>query len=275
MDFGPFHDRVKAHCRAIIHSPSLLLSPVALDATGPLDSEKWDHSEVMYRVANLGSSLPHLKLALVASFEGAFDSGSTIAQAIPKQRRSAWVPPANNTSEGALGYCRQMLRRAPRVTDNQRNARVMWKRNNTHEWSQQVLTDSDAAYILREARLLEPSGDDPRDREEINAALEERATANHIRKEKADLQKSATKEKLDRVSLLGDSSYKTLCTLRVKHLDLQVDKLRDRSDLSTPAKSTIRSKEAKVTAILSAFEWEKFSITGAAGVNFCLELYAA
>ncbi|KAG8796107.1 hypothetical protein FRC12_004859 [Ceratobasidium sp. 428] len=157
------------------------------------------------------------------------------------------------------------------MTDNQRNARVMWRKNNTYGWSQQTLTGGDAAYIRHEARLLDASGEERKTREEINSTLEERATANRARKEKTDLRKSATKEKLNQVLLLENHSYEALSALRVKDLDLQIDKLREQGDSNTPAKSTVRTKEAKVKAIMATFERRKSLVQKKHGLNVALD----
>ncbi|CUA76255.1 hypothetical protein RSOLAG22IIIB_12161 [Rhizoctonia solani] len=133
LDLGSFHNRVK-HCQAIIEEPELLIAPDASPSRGTLDGGLWDRPELMYLLW-LSHKLPNLRTVLVAFFTGAlrswerftseFDAGGTIAQATQKQRQSAWVSPTNDISEGSLGQCRQMLRRAPTMTDNQINARMM------------------------------------------------------------------------------------------------------------------------------------------------------
>ncbi|KAG8709460.1 hypothetical protein FRC09_000664 [Ceratobasidium sp. 395] len=205
LELGSFHNQVKAHCRAIIQNPELLLSPEALATTGTLDGESWDRPEVIYRVTYLASRLPSIRLLLVAFFEGAlgtwerftteFDNDSIISQATPKQRQSAWMTPTNDISEGALGQWRQMLRRAPNMTDDQCNAQVMLQKNNTYEWSQRTLTDDDEAYIRHEARSLDASGANQKIHEAFTMALEERAAATRVHKANAALQKPLPKRK--------------------------------------------------------------------------------
>ena len=98
LKLGPFHKRVKDHCRAIINEPGLLLAFNAQPTTGALEGKVWDQPNLMYRVAHLSNTLPHLQEILVAFFEGAlktwerftteFAPGSIIAQASPAQRDS-------------------------------------------------------------------------------------------------------------------------------------------------------------------------------------------
>ncbi|KAG8753813.1 hypothetical protein FRC12_011409 [Ceratobasidium sp. 428] len=106
---------------------------------------------------------------------------------------------------------------------------------------------------------------------EINSALEGRAAANRARKEKADLRKSATKEKLDQVVLMDNHSYKSFSTLHVKDLDLQIDKSREQGDSNIPTKSTVQTKEAKVKAMMAAFEQRKVLAPKKHGPNVALD----
>jgi hypothetical protein len=74
LDLGPFHEKVKAHCRAIINNPDILLAPAASHIMGNLSGEPWDRPEGFYAVHALMPTLPHLRQALVAFFEGALDT---------------------------------------------------------------------------------------------------------------------------------------------------------------------------------------------------------
>jgi hypothetical protein len=137
LDLGPFHDRVKAHCKAIVENPNLLLVQDAAAATVALNGQGWDRPDLMYRIHSIPDKLPHLRTMIGPFFEGAlltwerftteFAPGGAIDQATPEQRLRTWNSSTNDTSEGTSGRCRQMLPRGPNMTDNQRNARVMWR----------------------------------------------------------------------------------------------------------------------------------------------------
>ena len=73
-----------------------------------------------------------------------------------------------------------MLRRAPTMTDNQRNARTMWSHNATYNWAKETLTTKDEVYIRKEARRMDGGGENKKLRAEMNAALEERAAAGKV-----------------------------------------------------------------------------------------------
>jgi hypothetical protein len=71
LNLGPFHDKVKAHCQAIINNPNLLLAPDASYKCGSMDGIIWDQPEVLYAVHQHIPKLPHLKDAIKDFFEGA------------------------------------------------------------------------------------------------------------------------------------------------------------------------------------------------------------
>ncbi|KDN38969.1 hypothetical protein RSAG8_09126, partial [Rhizoctonia solani AG-8 WAC10335] len=265
LSLGQFHSRVKQHCRSIIEQPDLLLGSGASYQTGSLDGSQWDRPDVIYTIQWLASQLPDLRQMLIAFFSGAlstwerftseFDSDdSVIARATPKQRESAWVPPTNDISEGSLGQCRQMLRIAPTMTDEQRNARVMLRRNDTFNWAKHTLGDDDQKFIKHEARALDSSGISKKVRMELNSAFEDRAAANRERKEKVLARKSANKKRLDEVDLLENVTYDELQRMRVRELDLQIDKLRESGDPYIRPKTMIGNKTAKIRELLSCFE---------------------
>lgn len=286
LDLGLFHDGVKQHCRHIIQSPDLLLALDGSGATGSLDGLEWDRPEVIYRVLCLAPRLPNLRPMLVSFFRGAlatwerftseFSAGGIISRATPEQRHSAWITPTNDVSEGALGRCRQMLRRAPTMTDEQRNARTMWKYNNTYSWARQTLTNADQVFVRSAARALDSSKNSHKVRMELNTALEERAKATQVRQGKAKARRSAKEERLAEVQLLEEARYEDLASMKVRDLDAQIDKLREGGDKSIRAKSTIGNKQAKIKEILDGFERRRRNITvGIASEEGGLNLPAA
>ena len=130
-----------------------MLAADASYRTGTLDGHSWDRPEAVYCALSMVKDLPDIHPVLVSLFKGAlenwerftieYEDNGTIAQATAKQRESTWVSPTNDASKGALGQCRQMLRRAPTMTGEQRNARVMWKCNHTYDWARQSRTQDD------------------------------------------------------------------------------------------------------------------------------------
>ncbi|CUA77938.1 hypothetical protein RSOLAG22IIIB_12921 [Rhizoctonia solani] len=265
LDLGPLHDRVRAYCREIIDNPDLLLNP-DVESKLTLDGQHWDRPDVIYRIQAMSKDLPYLKQAVVAFFEGElktwerftaeFKPGETIAEATQDQRDSAWNPATNDTSEGSLGQCRQMLRRAPNMTDDQRNARVMWHRNGTYDWSERALTKEDEAFVRREARLLDSSGESQKVRQKINDALMEKVAANRARKVKSAERKATYQERIASIQLNDEASYEELCQMKVSELDNQIDKLRE-SDRSVVPKSRLKTKQAKVLEIVEALRRKK------------------
>jgi hypothetical protein len=280
LDLGPFHDRVKEHCKAVIENPDLLLAPDSSAETGALEGPGWDRPDVIYRVLSLAPKLPNLRPMLVAFFTGAlgtwerftaeFAVGGSIAQATLKQLQSAWISPTNDVSEGALGQCRQMLRRAPTMTDEQRNARVMLQRNGTHEWARQKLTGADnQLFLRREARSIDASGASRSVRAEINAALEAKAEVGRIRLAKNTERRSANEKKLSEIDLIEEATYEQLICLKVPELDRQINKLRA-TDKSVRAKSNLSNKHAKVLEILSGLERRGSSLTRSSDIMTCV-----
>ncbi|KAH7334604.1 hypothetical protein B0J17DRAFT_721003 [Rhizoctonia solani] len=264
LTLGPFHDRVKQHCRTIILNPNLLIGAETSAATGALDGQSWDRPDVIYNILLLVPILPDIQPILVAFFWGAlqtweqftseFETSGQVTQATKRQRESAWMPATNDISEGALGQCRQMLWRAPTMSDHQQNAQVMWSHNDTHSWAKQTLTSEDKTYIRQEARHINASGDNKKQRANMNAALEEQAVAGKVKQEKSMARQEEMKLKLAGVQLRLYATYNELFKMKVLDLDLQIDKLQEMGDKEVRAKSTLRNKGAKVKEILAGLE---------------------
>ncbi|KAJ1299347.1 hypothetical protein OPQ81_002682 [Rhizoctonia solani] len=205
--------------------------------------------DAIYNILSLIPILPNIQPILVAFFQGAletweqftseFETSGLVAQATETQWKTAWIPATNDISEGALGQCRQMLRRAPTMTDNQRNARAMWSHNHTFDWAKQELTNQDDEYIRQESRHIDASGENKKLRADMNAALEEQET---------------TKSKLTGVELKQHATYEELFKMKILDLDLQIDKLREAGDKHVRAKSTLRNKDVKVREILAGLK---------------------
>ncbi|KAJ1309800.1 hypothetical protein OPQ81_006565 [Rhizoctonia solani] len=277
LDLGIFHKQVKKQCRAIIEKPDILLGQDASAERGSLDGGVWDRPEVVYRISWMSHKLPDLRTMLVAFFEGAletwerftseFKEGGVIAQATQEQRDMAWVTPTNDISEGLLGQCRQMLRRAPTMTDEQLNARLMWGHNGTYEWAKRTLNDASAQFVRQEARNIDTSGANRKLRTEFTTALEAKAVSNRERQAKAVERRSEVKRRLDQVQIIENATYKSLYAMKVKDLDLQIDKLREAGDPYIRAKSTIGTKAAKIQEVLACLERRRGTAGIYTGIN--------
>ncbi|KAJ8580301.1 hypothetical protein M405DRAFT_869578 [Rhizopogon salebrosus TDB-379] len=92
---------------------------------------------------------PHLRKLLVAFLEGAlqtllrfcgeFAEDGMIAKSTVEQQELAHMETTNNANEGALGTLRTTLRRAPRMSLSQFNARLQYKKNRTGTYMKKFL----------------------------------------------------------------------------------------------------------------------------------------
>ncbi|KAH7313995.1 hypothetical protein B0J17DRAFT_584920 [Rhizoctonia solani] len=263
LDLGDFHCHVKEHCRAVIKNPYLLIGSDATAETGALTGVVWGRPDVMHRVIHLSKSLPGLKDCVQAFFEGAltawerftseFAPGGSIDEATPAQLSCVWNLPTNDVSEGALGQCRQMNRKAPTMSDNQRNGRYMWRNNDTAEWADRMLTEVDRDFIRKEARALDARGDSKRISLELNNAMEEKAKKGAENQARAQKKQSQRTQKLAGVIVLSGVTQADLSKLTVQELDAQIDKLRE-TDKDLKPKSTLRNKQAKVDGVYQALK---------------------
>ncbi|KAG8700527.1 hypothetical protein FRC11_012856, partial [Ceratobasidium sp. 423] len=71
---------------------------------------------------------------------------------------------------------------------------------------------------------------------------------------KLDERQSKQRDKLALVEVIEDATYEQLLSLKVKDLDLQIDKLREEGDKCIRAKSMVPNKQAKIKEILAALE---------------------
>jgi hypothetical protein len=162
LNLGPLHNKVKAHCQAIIDHPDLLLAPDASYEHGSMDGMIWHQPEVFYAVHQLIPQLPHLREALIEFFEGALDKwkwfssefapGSTIATASSEKRAQAFMRATNDKNEGALGSFQVQTRHRPSMTLPQHNACAMYKKNGTKSYMR-TLTPAQRKWICKKTRL--------------------------------------------------------------------------------------------------------------------------
>ncbi|KAF8193696.1 hypothetical protein BJ912DRAFT_1091697 [Pholiota molesta] len=263
LETGPLHERVKEHCRAIISCPSLLLSQRATYETGSMDGKPWDQPEAFYAVQALSHSLPHLEGALVAFFTGAletwerftseFSPGGKISNLSALDRDRAWVKTTNDDNEGKLGELRTGSRRAPNMALHQRNARMMYRKNNTETYIDTILNKDDLRYLRKKAREVD-SGKLEKERRQDQAKGDQEIVE---RKRKKIKDRTAIKQKasdaLDLVKCrfnIGDiQDAPGTNTL----LDSELGWFR-RIDAEVPAKGKVSTKILKISALCAAVE---------------------
>ncbi|KDN39968.1 hypothetical protein RSAG8_08417, partial [Rhizoctonia solani AG-8 WAC10335] len=259
LELGTYHEKVKQHCGKIQANPYLLMTP----STGLLGGGEWERPTVIEAVNVLSKDTPHLYKMLTVFFEGAlktwerftqeFSREGVIGQASSDRRSRVWNNPTNDASEGALGQARQMIRRMPAITENQRNGRVMWVKNETQHFVDTRFSEADHAFVRQEARRVDASGHEKAIRTRQIEEFERRADENKERRARAEVRRSAKQQELAGVELLVNATRDELEKLTVKDLDKQIDKLRE-ANISVAAKTTLRKKADKVAAIQKALD---------------------
>ncbi|EDR09156.1 uncharacterized protein LACBIDRAFT_326543 [Laccaria bicolor S238N-H82] len=253
LDLGPLHTRVKEHCHTIISNPDLLLSPGATSATGALDGKVWERPEAVYTVHAMMDTLPHLRGTLVAFFTGAlegwkcftteFEPGGAIDLASPEECERAWIKTTNDDNEGALGVLRVGSRRAPNMSNHQRNAREMHKKNQTKylKYLRRKAHERDSSQLEKTWRLRQAKAD-----RDMVEAKREKDSARSAAKAKVNAE-------LDKVTVRLDVSAVEASPGSNATLDLELAWFR-RIDKEVPVKSKLGNKNLKKEALLKAIE---------------------
>ncbi|KAI0056754.1 hypothetical protein BV25DRAFT_1872636 [Artomyces pyxidatus] len=212
LDLGPLHKRVKTHCADIIANPDLLLSPDASYKLGTMDGKPWERPEVFYAVQQAAVSLPHLRGAMVAFFEGALETWHRFMTEFADEKMGCWQSEAlswlhinatNDGNEGKLGGFRVGMRRAPSMTLHQYNACLTYKMNETSTYMQS-LSAQDLRYIRKEAHRIDSGGLEKKRTHEL-ANTDEEVVREKWRK--MDIQKQkvvAANAKLDSLAIRLD-----------------------------------------------------------------------
>ncbi|KAJ7248128.1 hypothetical protein B0H12DRAFT_1000452, partial [Mycena haematopus] len=192
LDLGPLHKAVQDHIQCLLDDPDLIFGPDVSYETATLDGQEWSDPAAMDAVFKLIPSLPHVKKITLAFFRGAlvtftrfsmeFAPGGLIDTCSATERQAAWMPPTNNANEGGLGSYRVCVRGKPSLTLHQYNALAMFRQNGTQDFMDAVLTAEDHAYIMREARRIDVSGEEAKMRQKI---VDFRVRTAAMQKEKA------------------------------------------------------------------------------------------
>ncbi|KAJ7050588.1 hypothetical protein C8F01DRAFT_1092374 [Mycena amicta] len=166
LDLGPLHQKLIAFIEKLIADPDILLdNPTGEKST--FDGHKFDNPSVIEKIKVLIPTLPSSEFA-----QGGIIDGLTT-----EEREQAWLPATNDHNEGALGWMRVTLRRRPRLTVHQMNARFLYERNETHAWMEKNLTEEDDKYLRTLARRYQQSRPDLKRRQELYLADETNVAA--------------------------------------------------------------------------------------------------
>ncbi|KAI0066539.1 hypothetical protein BV25DRAFT_1868215 [Artomyces pyxidatus] len=217
LDLGPFHEKVKEHCRLIIADPDLLLSSSTSYETGSLDGKPWERPEAVYAVLRRIPQLPHIRGALVAFFEGALETwerftsefapGGKIAQTTAAERELAFILPTNDPSEGGVGGFRIETRQSPNKSLTTINAQMMYKQNGTATWMRETLAPEDHAFLRKAVRAADEAGLGRKMREE-QAENDKRVVAEKREKDAVRVEKvAAANAVLDGLELKLDEDW--------------------------------------------------------------------
>ncbi|KAF9231631.1 hypothetical protein BU15DRAFT_68173 [Melanogaster broomeanus] len=171
LDLGPLHSKLTDHINHVISNVDLVVASNATYQTATLDGKPFERPEAFYVVQAMSHDTtlyPHFRSLLVTFLRGAlntltrftteFAPDGPIAKSTPMERQLARMETTNDMNEGALGTLRVTMRRAPRMSLTQFNARLKFKKNQTGSWMQSFLSRKSRKYLRNKARKLDASG---------------------------------------------------------------------------------------------------------------------
>ena len=267
LNLGPLHERVQAHCKAIVEHPSYLLATDASHVLGALDGKQWERPEAFAAVQRLRLLLPDLENVTVRFFQGAlktwdrfcaeFNPGGLISTLTATERNEAWARPTNDDNEGALGTYRVRARLAPSMTLHQHNAREMYKLNQTANYID-TFTDAEHQFLRQAARVEDGSGKERKRRQEQMEVEKEMVAAKRRKLVERVQRKAAIEDKLRALTRISDPNAITEALTNAS-LDLQldwyrvfVDPLTGSTAVKVPKKNAVGLKALKITALKDA-----------------------
>ena len=213
LDLGPLHHSVYNHMQKIIADPDILLNKEASHMTAILNGEEWQNLDVVEKIHDCASSLPHLKDLLVAFFKGAaetwkrfiseFAPGGLIDEATTEERELAWMPATNDENEGALGSFRCLMRSQPQLTLLSHNALAIFFRNNTQAFMAAKFTEAaDYQYLRKLAR--DANGDEQKRHKELVEFRDKQQKEKTARKERRAQKSRETAARIAATGLIMD-----------------------------------------------------------------------
>ncbi|KAJ7829469.1 hypothetical protein B0H13DRAFT_1655732, partial [Mycena leptocephala] len=262
LDLGPLHKAVQEHIQSLIDDSDLIFGPDASYETATLDGKKWSDPAAMEAVFKIIPSLPYVKPITLAFLRGAlvtftrfsseFAPGGLIDTCSATEKQAAWMPSTNDANEGGLGAYTVAVRGKPSLTLHQYNAQAMFRRNDTQDFMDAVFTPEDHAYIMREARRIDASGEEAKMRTKI---VDFRVRTAAMQKEKAIAKRRKEAEILGANLKRELVSLSEMDALTVPKIVDQLNSYRARGVPDILKISNYRLKADKLQALKKAFEW--------------------
>ncbi|TFY81276.1 hypothetical protein EWM64_g2730 [Hericium alpestre] len=198
-----------------------LLIDSGLPAEMTLDGGNWELPEAVYAIQRLhqDGKLPFLKEALTVFFEGAiygwgrfmteFAAGGRIDQATPHEHEAAFVRATNDHNEGCLRKWCTAKCKAPALSLEVWNAKMMHKNNHTDEWLSQNSTSVLDNFIAQEAWRQDKAGISCHTRTWHVQEQKDWVARNKEKRQKAKVNRTARTDKLNAYTPNLDSTYWT------------------------------------------------------------------
>ncbi|KAF8601793.1 hypothetical protein BDV93DRAFT_414312, partial [Ceratobasidium sp. AG-I] len=188
-ELAALHALVQVHLQSLIDDPLLLLGPTITEVTGTLDGSEWDNPQVLNTLRIHESMLPYISDLLVAFCRGALQTwirfteeflpNGPLLSLTPEQAEKAFMPPTNDSNEGALGTWRVWTRKFPRLALHRFNAIIINRANETEAYMDKNFTDEQHAWTRSEARRIDSSKKEETRRAHLVSAATEEAEKNH------------------------------------------------------------------------------------------------
>jgi hypothetical protein len=262
LDLGPLHKQVQLHIEKVIEKPEILVPPTGSYKSGTLNGEVWENPKAVEAIYQLSPSLPYLKPLLVAFFEGAletwkrftseFKEGGLIDQTTSEEKEMIWMPPTNDVNEGALGALRHYLRKNPNATIHYYNALAMFRFNNTAAFVQNVFSTEDYAFVHKEARKVNRSDLERRQKAAIVAYKDKQIKEKREKIMQKTLQKRQEEDRLAAIKRVERLEDVTVDSMTVQQLKDQLDIYRRLAVEGIPAKSQLKTKALLISALKDA-----------------------
>ncbi|KAL5528602.1 hypothetical protein ACEPAF_7738 [Sanghuangporus sanghuang] len=271
LQLGSLLQKVQDHIRKLINSPQIVLScdnPQSAILNG---NEYWNRPDTIKAIQILitDGRLPHLEglfkaflsgsLAVWKRFSSEFSEDGMIVELTEQEKDLAWMPTTNDANEGALGSYREFARKNPNGTVQLFNALFRYRRNNTENFIQKVLTGEEEQKFLRK-RQREDDVQRP-DRKRRKEVVDERRCEAATKKQKYELSESRRKEREERVRRTEvELDCNVIEQMTVARLDQQLAKFKSLyKDLQWIATSSL-NKEQKRSLVLSWLEKHEHSL---------------
>ncbi|KAF8188240.1 hypothetical protein K438DRAFT_1972424 [Mycena galopus ATCC 62051] len=240
LDLGPLHKAVCDHIQCILDDPDILFGDELAFETATLDGQPWYNPLAIEAVIKIMPSIPH------------FAPGGLIDECSATEKQLAWMPSTNDANEGALGAYRVAVRGKPSLTLQQYNSLAMYRRNDTQNFMDAVLSDEDHTYIMREARKIDCNGLERLRRQKI-IDFRLKTAEMHKAKATAAAQKALeTRRQLRKIAIVTHTT--NLNDLTIPKIHLQLNTLRLRGVPNILPNSRYRLKTAKLEALGAALQ---------------------